>query len=166
MALRPVDPYLRFVSPHSTWVACRAPESSRRWRRSVVSRHSCRKCEAKCSRSCRRSAYVLPMSRSQAQPSSDKAPEGHLIDHHREVSVRWRAPRWRSRAAARVCRSDLRLQALAKALGFRSGQALASPCTVCPCLGTSVPQGSQPPRCLALAGACYWLLAQRGWAEV
>ena len=103
--LQPADPSLRFVSPHSTWVACRAPESSRRWRRSVVSRYSCLKCEAECSRSCRRSAYVLLVLRSHARPSSDTASEGHRMDHRREVAVRWRA-RWRSRAAACVGRSD------------------------------------------------------------
>ena len=76
----PVDPNLRLVSPHSTWVTCQAPESSRRWRWSVVTCHSCRKCEADSSScSCRRSSCVLPVSRSQARPSSDTAPEGHRM---------------------------------------------------------------------------------------
>ena len=105
LELRPVGPSLRFVSPHSTWVVCRAPESSRCSRRSFVSRRSCLKCEMECSRSCRRSAYVLPVLRSQARPSSDTASEGHRMDHHREMSVRWLA-RWRRRAAACVGRSD------------------------------------------------------------
>jgi len=105
LELRPVGPSLRFVSLHSAWVSCRAPESSLRWRRSVVRRHSCLRCMTESSRSCRKSSYVFPVLRSQARPSNNTASDGHRINHHREVSVRWRA-RCKSIAAARVGRSD------------------------------------------------------------
>ena len=105
LALRPVGPHLRFVSPHSACVSCRAPESSPSWRRSVVSFHSCLICVTESSRSCRRSSCVLPVLRSRARPSSDSAPDGHRMDHHLEVPVRCRGL-CMSVAAARVGRVD------------------------------------------------------------
>ena len=54
------------------------------------------------------SSYVLPVLRSQARLSNDTAADGHRMDHHREVSVRWRA-RCRSLAAACVGRLEFSL---------------------------------------------------------